>query len=207
MTTYKVGDEILVTVGSRTFTTVIDPYNIQRFRVNTVLNAFSDASSDQLEAWNRSDRTTPEPYTLNTLVREYAEGKHTQDDMLTFYTSIGYSVSGFADLDHFADLDIRNPVWEENDYKTLPRSAWEELMGLIGEEYTHSGNDSVRYVFDAVAEGKWKVDNPTSSYAADSDTIDRVVTAFLRERDIEPWDIIITANISKELKGFLKHLS
>lgn len=207
MTTYNVGDEILVTVGSRTFTTVIDPYNTQRFKMNTVIDAFVEASYELSKAWNRSDHSTPQPYTLNTLVSEYAEGKHTQDDMLTFYTSIGYSVSGFADLNHFGDLDIRNPVWEEDDYKTLSFCAWAELMSLIGEESKHSGNNSVRYLFDAVAQGKWKVDNLTSSYAADSDTIDRVVKAFLRERDIEPWDITITANISKELKGFLRHLS
>jgi len=204
MTKYNEGDEITVTVGGRKFTTFITD-GVQRFKTNTAISAYVDAGGRAFNAWNRSDRTTPEPYTLNDLATEYQEGKHTQDDMLTLYTSIGYSVAGFADLSLFHDLDIRNPVWEDEHYAKLSSKAFEELMGLINEPYRHNGDEAVRFVFDTVSEGKWKVNK--GDLVNGTDTIDRVVLGFLGAREIEPWDIEVKEDTSDELKGFLKHLS
>ena len=206
MTKYNVGDTVLITVGDREFTTVIDEHDVQRFKVNSVINAYNDTVSAEWDKWMYSDRSMPEPFGLNMLAVEYAHGKHSLDDMLTFYTSIGYSVAGFSDLSYFEELDIRNPIWEQNDYRKLSSKAFAELMELIEEPYEHSGNEAVRYVFDVVRDGKWTTDN-AGNYIAASDTIDRVVYSFLGTKDIEPWDILVKDETSQELKDFLKHLS
>jgi hypothetical protein len=206
MTEYKTGDEIIVTIGSREFTTVIDKHGTQRFKKNTVINAWVDASGKEFEKWLRTDRTTPEPFNLNVLGLEYLRGEHTLDDMLTFYTSIGYSVSGFSDLSFFDDLDIRNPIWEEDHYKKLSSKALVEFMSLINEPYEHNGNEAVRFIFDVVRDGKWTTDD-NGNFIAREDTIDRVIYSFLEHRNMEPYNILIKEDTSEELKAFLKNLS
>ena len=204
MTKYNEGDEIIVTVGGRKFTTVITD-GVQRYKANTAVEAFVNASGEAYEVWIRTDRSTPEPFSLNTLIMEYFNGKHTLDDMLTLYTSFGYSVSGMMDVSIFSELDVRNPLWEDEHYAKLSSKAFEELMGLINEPYRHNGDEAVRFVFDAVSDGKWKVNK--GDLVNGTDTIDRVVLGFLGAREIEPWDIEVKEDTSDELKGFLKHLS
>jgi len=206
MTDFSVGDEIPVTIGRRTFTTYIDKHDVQRFKRNTVIEAFVDASGENFEEWLKTDRTTPQPFNLNTLAVEYHEGKHTLDDMLTFYTSINYSVAGLADVSYFEGLDIRNPVWEADHYTKFSSEALKELMNLINEPYKHMGNDSVRFFHDAVRYDKWTTDGE-GYYINRDDTIDRVILDFLATREIEPWDIKVEETTLDELKGFLKHLS
>jgi hypothetical protein len=204
MTNYNVGDEIPVIVGSRTFITIIDVNGTQRFKENTVINAFVNASQ---EAYSRftATRTGPMPYTLNDLSVEYYEGKHTLDDMLTFYTSIGYSVTGLSDLSYFEELDIRNPIWESDHYNSLSSKAYTELMELIGVPYKSSSDEPSRFLFDAITSGKWVVKE--GNITNGTDTIDRVICLFLEKKEIEPWDIEVKDSTSDELKGFIKHLS
>lgn len=204
MTNYNTGDEIPVIVGDRTFTTIIDANGVQRFKVNTAINAFVNASTVAFNRHN-STRRGPAPYTLNNLAIEYHEGKHTLDDMLTFYTSIGYSVSGFCDLSYFQNLDIRNPAWEDSHYTSLSSKAYAELMKLIGVPYETSNDEPSRFLFDATVSGKWIVKEGTILNG--TDTIDRLIYSFLAEKEIEPWDVEVKDSTSDELKGFLKHLS
>lgn len=45
------------------------------------------------------------PYDMNQIVRDYCEGKYTQAEMMQFAQLIGYSISGFGDL-NYADKDV-----------------------------------------------------------------------------------------------------
>jgi hypothetical protein len=115
MTKYNPGDHIPVEIGKKTFDTFIDDHGVQRFVPNTIIEGIVDNGTEAFNAWLKTDRRAPEPWNLNTLVMEYAEGKHTKDDLLDFYTGMGYSVSGLSGLSYFAKQKIKNPVWDRVD--------------------------------------------------------------------------------------------
>ncbi len=93
----KPGTVIPVKVGKRIFKTVIDQDGVQRFIRNTVI-------------WHLWDT---QQIDLNRLAEDY-DGKHiTLDDLLTFYTELGYWVEGLAELSYFQHLKIENPLWKE----------------------------------------------------------------------------------------------
>ena len=209
MSKFNVGDVIPVIVGDRKFTTVIDKHGVQRFKVNTVLNAFADGTTAAWDNWRAAGRHGKEPYSINDLTREYHEGKHSFDDMLTFFTSIGYSVGGFCDISIFADLDVRNPLWEKDDLKVLSSDALAEFMALINEPYEHNGNESVRYFTEVVFSGKWNTDHSGGRgvYVAKSDTIDRVIRGYLYTKGISPSEVIPLGTTSDELKALLNNIS
>lgn len=202
MSKYNVGDEIEITVGDRKFVTIIDEQGVQRFKANTAIKAFVDASTAAYNEWIVSDRSTPEGFNLNTLAEEYYKGLHTLDDMLTLYTSFGYSVAGFADVSYFERLDIRNPLWEETHVKKISSAAVVELMALISEPFEHSGNEAVRYISDAVMAGRLTTDGK-GNYVALGDTIDRVFFPFLETRGLDPWNITPNRDTSEELRNIL----
>ena len=106
MSKYIVGDRITVKVGDRTFDTIIDNEGVQRFIANGVVRLIVDKMEKDY-GWSG------EPFNLNTLAQLYYHDKFTQDDYLTFYTMMGYSVCGLAELSFFQDLEIENPVWEK----------------------------------------------------------------------------------------------
>ena len=49
---------------------------------------------------------------LNKLTVAYHLKKISFEHYLEIYLNIGYSVSGFSDLEEFAHLKIENPLWE-----------------------------------------------------------------------------------------------
>lgn len=200
------GSIIPVRVGSRTFDTVIVK-GVQRFVANTVISAFVDDSIASFNKWLQVGRRegAPEPYGLNTLAIEYHQGKHSLDDMLTFYTSIGYSVAGFADLSFFEELDIRNPVWEKDHYQSLPPRVLEELMEICGIQYESSSDVCARYFHDAIRRGEWNTDRETGDWISDGYTVTQVVRSFLNSQDVNVDDLSIEDS-SDELKAFVEHL-
>lgn len=200
------GSIIPVRVGSRTFDTVI-VQGVQRFVANTVISAFVDDSIVSFNKWLQVGRRegAPGPYGLNTLAFEYHEGKHSLDDMLTFYTSIGYSVSGFSDLSFFEDLDIRNPLWEQDHYQSLPPRVLEELMEVCGIQYESSSDVCARYFRDAVIRGEWNTDRETGDWISAGYTVTQVVRSFLNSQDVNVSELA-TENASDELKAFVEHL-
>lgn len=200
------GAIIPVRVGSRTFDTVITN-GVQRFVSNTVIRSFVDASGEAFNEWLRSGRNNgePEPYSLNTVDVEYHQGKHSVDDLLTLYTSIGYSVSGFMDLSLFDDLEIRNPLWEQDQYHSLPPQVLEELMDVCGIQYESSSDVCARYFVNAIKRGEWNTDRENGDWISDSHTVTQVVNGFLRSQDIELSEVPLT-NASDELKAFVENL-
>lgn len=202
---HNTGDITTVVINGRKFITIIDDKGTQRFKGNTAVRAFVDASIVEWEKWLRTDRSQPEPYSLNDLVMGFYEGKHTLDEIIELYSNIGYSLGGFSDASADWDVTIRNPLWEENDYKVLPGKVWVELMGLIGHEYQHNGNEAVRYIFEVHREGNWDTDDK-GNFVARNETIDRIVYAYLEKHEIEVEDIEPEEESSDELKTFLTHL-
>jgi hypothetical protein len=99
-------ETIIVKVGGRPFETYIDRHGVQRFRVNTVLNHLCNLMMKNMTVDGK-------PYGLNEMNMEFFEGKFSNNDWLTWYTSFGYSVSGFMDISHFDHLDIENPLWDK----------------------------------------------------------------------------------------------
>jgi len=116
---YYIGDVIRVQVGTRTFETIIDDYGVQRFRENGVLRVVCDRWYRDWDDYTSHD--CPEPMGLNMLARMYYQEMFSQDDYLTFCTMLGYSVCGLAELSFFQDLEITNPLWDDQEHLFVPR--------------------------------------------------------------------------------------
>ena len=93
----KYGDEIIVKVGGKEYKTIVDEEGVQRFPENKLLCYMSDEMID-----------------LNKLAIAFQRGTFTQDEYLQFYMGIGYSVCGLSELSFFEDLEIENPLWEDD---------------------------------------------------------------------------------------------
>jgi len=117
--TYKPGDEIKVKIGGREFTTVIDPNGTQRLKANGVIRAIQQSFFDSWDeyckpglqrSFGNNDR---EPMGFNKLARMYNKGEFSQEDYLDFYALTGSSMNCIGELSEFEDLEIENPLWEE----------------------------------------------------------------------------------------------
>lgn len=107
----KVGDEIFVRVENVPYKTIIDPFGVQRFITNTVLDYmfYHDHDGNRI---NDLDNKKQRMLDLNALSAAYQQGKFSKRDYGEFMMSLGYSVSGFSELWAFQDWTIDNPLWE-----------------------------------------------------------------------------------------------
>jgi hypothetical protein len=94
---WKPGDVVVVRVGGKDYETIFDENGVQRFRKNGVLTHLVKIRSIE----------------LNQIALMFGRGSFSQRDFAEFNMALGYSVSGFADLSHFKDMEIENPVWAE----------------------------------------------------------------------------------------------
>ncbi len=92
---HKPGPEI--TIGDIKINTWYDEHGVQRLPRNEVYCALFDSGA----------------LDLNKLVVAYLQNKISFEHYLEYYLNIGYSVCGFAELNNFQHLPIKNPVWEK----------------------------------------------------------------------------------------------
>lgn len=85
---------------------------VQRFVENPVVSRMVDKMG---EAYDRlgTQFSKHRLYGLNEIMSEFHMGRYTVEDMLDFYTQIGYSVSGMLGLSCFEDVTVENPLWEK----------------------------------------------------------------------------------------------
>lgn len=100
-------EKIPVKIGGRVYQTFLDERGVQRFVTNSVINQIIDWDGD------RSLHGSGEDYILNRISIAYQEGQFSEEDMLDFYTSFGYSVSGLVSLSYFEHLPVENPLWDK----------------------------------------------------------------------------------------------
>jgi hypothetical protein len=195
---YVVGDEVPVTVDGREFMTIFHGNGEQSFKGNPILQ---DIFSEELDQSAGGLKFSSYSHMLG---EGFDNGSYSVDDLLSYYTSIGFSVPKLDKLRFFPNISIRNPVWEEHDFTLLTSAAWVELMALIDEPYEHAGNDAVRHIFNVVSSGEWKSSN--GSFITGTETIDRVVVDFIYSRNIDPYTLETTTGMSEELDRFISHL-
>ena len=115
---HKPGDKIMVKVGGQEYETIIDEYGVQRFIANGVMKVLQQNFFDE---WDKYCKTGLqmfignehlEPMGYNKLAVMYIQGAFSQRDYLEFYMSTGSSVSLIAEMSFFEDLEIENPLWE-----------------------------------------------------------------------------------------------
>lgn len=85
---------------------------VQRFVPNPVIEKLVDKD---IEIYNKLGYKKYEEmglYGLNEIAMDFHRGEFTVEDMLAFYTQIGYSVSGMLDLSFFEELEVENPLWD-----------------------------------------------------------------------------------------------
>ncbi len=99
MSKYKPKDEIIVKVGEKEYSTIIDERGVQRFKKNSCLEFLQEKGFID----------------LNNLAIAFCEGSFDQRDYLEFNMMLGYSVCGIAEFECFEDMEIENPVWENDD--------------------------------------------------------------------------------------------
>jgi hypothetical protein len=88
-----------VKVGGIGYSTVIDEHGTQRFIKNKLLCHLVD--SGQVD--------------LNRLGIDYQHEKFSKREYAEFIIGLGFSVSGFADMEQFEDMEIENPLWEKEE--------------------------------------------------------------------------------------------
>lgn len=104
---YKSGDIIKVKVGGVEYETYIDPNGVQRFRANSLLNFLFE---------NRKNKNQNSKIDLNEIaILFHTKQPFSQRDYAEFNMMLGYSVCGFAELSSFEDMEIENPLWEEDE--------------------------------------------------------------------------------------------
>lgn len=89
-------ETIIVKVAGLELETYIDGHGIQRFRTDTVVVHLFDQNVIDLDS----------------LSRDFHNGKMSTEDLLTFYAKSGYSVGALSTLSHFSHLTFENPLWE-----------------------------------------------------------------------------------------------
>lgn len=70
---------------------------VQRFKVNSCIKHLVDTK--QID--------------VNKLCIDYQNGKFSQQDYAEVMMGVGYSVSAFIYLSTFEDMEIENPLWDE----------------------------------------------------------------------------------------------
>jgi hypothetical protein len=108
------GDTITIKVNGKSVATIIDDAGVQRFRTNSVLEHLFQEHMRLFDSRNPEDRTRAQGYglDLNKLALDYHRGKFTKEDYGEIMMMLGYSVSGFCDLNAFQDWEIENPLWK-----------------------------------------------------------------------------------------------
>lgn len=91
--------EIIVKVSGIEYPTVIDEHGIQRFIKNRLFCHLVDSGQ----------------VNLNKLHIDYLHDKFSKREYAEFTMMLGYSVSGFAGLSSFQDMEIKNPLWEKEE--------------------------------------------------------------------------------------------
>lgn len=98
----KKGTKIIsVKIGDKEYPTYIDTQGTQRFFENSVIGHLFETR--QID--------------LNTLARDYSNGKFSKLDYAEFNMMLGYSVSGWCELHNFQDMPVHNPLWDEKGRK------------------------------------------------------------------------------------------
>jgi hypothetical protein len=99
--TVKDGDVIIVKVGGVPYETVMVK-GVQRFKRNALIDHLSKTGQLDLNQ-----------IAIQYNEGQYNEGKFDQRSYAEFNMALGYSVSGFADLSAFQDMEIENPLWKK----------------------------------------------------------------------------------------------
>ena len=85
---------------------------VQRFVPNPVVEKLVDKD---IEIYNKLGYRKYQEmglYGLNEIAMDCQLGAFSVEDMLDFYTQIGYSVSGVLDISFFGDVEVENPLWD-----------------------------------------------------------------------------------------------
>jgi hypothetical protein len=141
MTGLAVGTVVPVVVGGVTYDTVIDESGVQRFIENPAVTALALGGTWLPEQFAELMLTNGAVAiavgtrvcggnVLNDLALAYELGAIIpgtgkplpQRDHAEFMMMLGYSVSGFQDLHHFADMKIENPLWNDLTHLALAGS-------------------------------------------------------------------------------------
>jgi hypothetical protein len=99
MTKYSVGDVIPVRIGGRVIETIIDKNKTQRLPNTLSFIGMTESHSK---------------VNLDTLSTLYREGGFTDNEWFDFYSHIGYSLGGFSSLSYFSEMEIVNPLWDDD---------------------------------------------------------------------------------------------
>lgn len=93
------GDQIEIQVDGKTYVTIIDNLGVQRFKKDTVIGWLYENGK----------------INLNDLALAYCEGKLDKIEYAEFNMKIGYSVDGWASINYFEDMVIKNPLWDTHE--------------------------------------------------------------------------------------------
>jgi len=88
---------IKIKISGKEYNTIIDEKGIQRFIKNNLICFLVDSGKID----------------LNHLRIDFNDNKFSKIEYAKFYMDLGYSVSGFAELDLFLNWKIENPLWEK----------------------------------------------------------------------------------------------
>lgn len=89
----------MVKVGGIEYPTVIDERGTQRFIGNKLLRHLVDSGQ----------------VNMNKLSIDYQHDKFSQREYAEFVMGLSWSVSGFADIEEFEDMEIENSLWEKGE--------------------------------------------------------------------------------------------
>ncbi len=108
--TFTPGEQFPIKVGGKEVIATVDHNGILRFPNNA------------LYRWIIDNLAPPDGFDkryggLNHMVEAYHRGKFTKEEYLEFYLNIGYSISGFMDLNEFQDVEMVFPLELAEHYK------------------------------------------------------------------------------------------
>jgi hypothetical protein len=197
---------IPVQVGKRTFDTFIDNFGNQRFLLNTVVKEFVDETIKANESWVEDRRSYKEPYNLDSLEVSFLNGKHSEDDMLMFFTACGLSVDELTNMYYFYNLPVVNPVWEVTHFTRLSQRAVQEFMVLLGDPCDSSEDRAVKFIDSIVGGGQWEMDG--DDFVAGTHSINRALEYYSRfHYNATLLDVKAEGNTSDELRNFLANVA
>jgi hypothetical protein len=89
------------TIARQKFPVTIDDQGVARFHCNRIVRDLVDAARDGRK------------FDINAIARKYGYGEYTYQELKEFYLTIGYSVSGIAELSFFQGQTMRSCCWEK----------------------------------------------------------------------------------------------
>ena len=104
-------DHIVVKLNGKEYQTEM-VNGVQRFVPNPVVKKLLDKNSNVYCSLGYRKFEELGLYSLNEISLDFYQGEFTVEDMLDFYTQTGYSVSGMLDLSYFEDVEVENPLWD-----------------------------------------------------------------------------------------------